>query len=90
MTGIPVTNTAVNSVFQQYRQQLPAVENIDAFLSSHQMAIAQLALTSCSERVDFDSDLNNTPVMFTSFDFTQSAEVAFNETTEKNNAINPI
>ena len=57
MTGIPVTNSAVNNLFLQYRQQLPTVETIDAFLPSHQMAIAQIALTSCSERVELDRSL---------------------------------
>ncbi len=90
MTGIPVTNAAVNGVFQQYRQQLPAIEDLDAFLSSHQMAIAQLALTSCSERVEYDSNSSNTPVMFTNFDFSQSAEVAFDDQAERDNAIDPV
>ncbi len=71
ITGIPVTNAAVNSVYTDYTQQLPTVEAIDAFLPSHQMAIAQLALTSCSELV------NLTPWFFPGFDFTQSAQTAF-------------
>ena len=52
ITGIPVTNAAVDGVYDDYIQQLPTVEAIDAFLPSHQMAIAQLVLTSCSELVD--------------------------------------
>jgi hypothetical protein len=47
------------------------VEAIDAFLPSHQMAIAQLALTSCSELVD------NNPGFFAGFDFDQIAQTAF-------------
>jgi len=93
MTGIPTTDATVNSVFQQYRQQLPSIENIDTFLPSHQMAIAQLALTSCSELVDNDAALNtgdNNRLRFTNFDFTQSAEVAFDTQGEQNNAIDPI
>jgi len=90
MTGIAITNTAVNGVFQSYRQQLPSIESIDTFVSSHQMAIAQLALTSCSERVDFDSDSGNTPVMFTSFNFNDLAPVAFDNQSKKDNATNPV
>ena len=93
MTGIPVTNNAVNSVYQQYKQQLPTTEAIDAFLSSHQMAIAQLALTSCSERVDADAAFavgSASRVMFTDFDFSQNAPVAFDDPTEKSHAIDPI
>jgi hypothetical protein len=93
MTGIPITNPAVTALFQQYRQQLPTVEKIDAFLSSHQMAIAQLALTSCSERVEADAVFatgSADRVLFTDFDFTQSAEVAFNDPAELDNAIDPL
>ena len=94
MTGIPVTNTAVSGVYQAYRQQLPSVETIDAFLSSHQMAIAQLALTSCSERVEIDAALptgtGNGRTMFIDFNFGQAANVAFDSPTEKSNAIDPV
>jgi len=71
ITGIPVTNATVEAVYDDYFQQLPTVEAIDAFLPSHQMAIAQLAMTSCSELVD-----NNKP-FFTGFDFTETAMTAF-------------
>ena len=47
-------------LYDDYIQQLPAVEAIDAFLPSHQMAVAQLALTSCSELVE-----NNAGAFFT-------------------------
>jgi hypothetical protein len=59
-----------------YLQQLPAVETIDAFLPSHQMAIAQLALTSCSEMVDEDSALIASDY-FPGFDFDQTSQTAF-------------
>jgi hypothetical protein len=71
ITGIPVTNSKVKSVYTSYLQQLPTVEAIDAFLPSHQMAIAQLAMTSCSELVD------SNPGFFAGFDFDQSAQTAF-------------
>lgn len=90
ITGIPTTNAAVNSVFQQYIQQLPTVETIDAFLASHQMAIAQLALTSCSERVDYDSNPSNTPLLFTNVDFTEASGSAFNDVTKRGYVIDPI
>jgi hypothetical protein len=45
----------VKSEFDVLRQQLPAVETIEGFLSAHQMAIAQLAIAYCSELVE-DSD----------------------------------
>jgi hypothetical protein len=54
LTGVPTTNTAIsgtNGVYTVYRQQFPSVENISTFLSSHQMAISQLAMTYCDELV---------------------------------------
>jgi len=93
MTGIAVTNSAVNSLYVQYRQQLPTVETIDAFLPSHQMAIAQLALTSCSERVNLDSSLptgDPARVLFSNVDFNESAQTAFNTAQKRANVIDPV
>ncbi|MCP4490858.1 MAG: LamG domain-containing protein [Gammaproteobacteria bacterium] len=84
ITGIPVTNTNVDNMFQQYRQQLPSVELIQAFLPSHQMAIAQLALASCSVLVDTNI------AYFGSFDFTQTAANAFNTTQQRDQILNPL
>jgi len=40
VTGVPVANATVAATFATYKQQLPAIEDIKAFLSSHQMAVA--------------------------------------------------
>jgi len=42
----------VDETYQELRQSLPAVENIEAFLSSHQVAIAQLAIQYCDAAVE--------------------------------------
>ncbi|MGD2073719.1 MAG: LamG domain-containing protein [Gammaproteobacteria bacterium] len=42
----------VRSEFESLRQQLPAVETIEGFLSAHQMAIAQLSIAYCHELVE--------------------------------------
>jgi len=52
ITGVPVTNAAVAETFATLRQSLPTVESIEAFLSSHQSAVAQLAIKYCSVMVD--------------------------------------
>ncbi len=93
MTGIPITNSAVDTLFRQYKQQLPPVESIDAFLSSHQMAIAQLALTSCSERVEADRALpvgSPARVLFTDVNFDDTSGSAFDTEEERANVINPV
>ncbi len=91
LTGIPVTNPAVKALFEQYKQQLPTVETIDAFLASHQMAIAQLALTSCSERVDADSAVPPAQrLLYKQVDFTESAQTAFDTAAKRSHVIDPI
>lgn len=52
VTTVPRTNTAVRATFQQILQQLPTVERIDGFLSSHQMAVTQLAIEYCNALVE--------------------------------------
>jgi len=83
ITGIPTINGAVKAVYDDYIQQLPSVEAIDAFLPSHQMAIAQLALTSCSELVD------NNPGYFAPFAFTGAA-TAFDTPAKRAQVIDPL
>jgi len=93
MTGIPITNPAVRSVFDQYRQQLPIIEDLNAYLSSHQMAVAQLALTSCSERVDADKALpigDSGRKMFVDFDFSQPSGSAFDSPAKVANVTGPV
>lgn len=52
ITGVSPTDTRVRTTFQNVRASLPATPSIEAFLSSHQTAIAQLALVYCSALVD--------------------------------------
>jgi hypothetical protein len=81
VTGIPVTNTSVNSIFTSYRRQLPAVENIQAYLSSHQMAVAQLAMTYCDRLVETN------PGFFTAFNFNLTPSTAFSN---PDSVLNPL
>ncbi len=79
VTGVPVANTTVAATFATYKQQLPAIEDIKTFLASHQMAVAQLAMSYCSELVTADRALgaNDANRFFKGFDFTQTAQSAF-------------
>ncbi len=92
MTNIPVTNPAVLAVYTRYQQQLPSTESIDAFLSSHQMAVAQLALTSCSERVDIDANPATAQVdkLFPDVNFGETSANAFSTATKRGYVIDPI
>lgn len=83
VTGVPVTNTTVATTFETYKQQLPSVENISAFLSSHQMGVAQMAMSYCNVLV------NTNKAFFNGFDFNQPASTAF-DATSKNQIISPL
>ncbi len=63
LTGVPVTNPAISGAsgtYTTYKQQFPSLENIEAFLSSHQMAISQLAMTYCDELVNNRGNIDRT------------------------------
>ena len=63
VTGVSSNTAAVKSTYTNIRQSLPAVDSIEAFLSSHQTAIAQLAIQYCGVMVD-----DNTVVCFGNMD----------------------
>lgn len=57
MTG--VNPQLVRPTYNTLRQQLPAVEAIEGFLSAHQMGVAQLAIAYCDALVE-DANARNT------------------------------
>lgn len=74
LTGVPVTNSEVRTTFETVREQLPADDNIEGFLSSQQMAITQMAIGYCNELVE-DSTLRAS--FFPGFNFNEDASTAF-------------
>jgi hypothetical protein len=48
--------TNVDMTYQELRQSLPAVEDINTFLSSHQVALAQLAIAYCDAFIGTNSN----------------------------------
>ena len=74
VTGVDPQTPAVASTFQELRQSLPTIEHPSAFLASHQVAIAQLAIQYCDALV---SDSGLADPYFAGFDFGQAANVAF-------------
>lgn len=52
ITGVSANNAKIKATYSSVRQSLPAVNDINAFLSSHQTSIAQLALQYCSVMMD--------------------------------------
>lgn len=51
ITGVSPNTPAVKSTYESIRQSLPATSDIEAFLSSHQTSIAQLAIQYCDALV---------------------------------------
>lgn len=52
ITGVPESNVDVKRSYSNVRQSLPAVHDIQGYLSSHQTAVAQLALTYCNVMIN--------------------------------------
>ncbi len=77
LTGVDANQQAIDMTFQELRQSLPAVEDINTFLSSHQVAIAQLAIEYCNALVN---DSNARTAFFPGFDFAALPTTAFNGT----------
>jgi len=86
MTGVPKTRAAVMNTYETVKQQLPSVENIQGFLSAHQMAITQMAIQYCDALV---ADTSLRSAFFPGFDFSALAESAF-DATGKNQVIEPL
>ena len=90
-TGIDWTDFAsVNDTYVELRQSLPAVEDINTFLSSHQVAIAQLAIAYCDALINVDGNPN--PIrgqMFPGFRFDDPNTVAFAVGT-RDQFVNPL
>ncbi len=51
VTGVPITQPDVAASFNVLQQQLPTVDNISGFLTSHQTGITQLAVEYCNVMV---------------------------------------
>ena len=76
VTGIPTTQERVAETFTTVKQQLPTVEDLEGFLSSHQMAITQMAIQYCDVLV---SDTTRRNAFFPGFDFGEDAGTAFDD-----------
>jgi len=95
VTGVPRNQVDVATVFQTIKQQLPTVENIEGFLSAHQMAVAQLAIEYCSALVDnggqiLPADYFQDNAGSQSFNFDETAATAFDSLSKRDMVISPL
>jgi Concanavalin A-like lectin/glucanases superfamily len=52
LTGVPTSNSAVNTTYLAVQQQLPAIPTLEAFSSANQVGVAQLAIQYCNTAVN--------------------------------------
>jgi hypothetical protein len=76
LTGVSQLDSGVSSTFNTIRQSLPAQETIEAVLSSHQVAIAQLAIEYCNGLIENRGAISK-EAMFPGFNFTLGPAAAF-------------
>lgn len=76
VTGVDPEDQSVDMTFQNLRQSLPAIEDPQAFLSSHQVAIAQLAFEYCNALME-DRGSISTSAMFPAFNFNLAPAAAY-------------
>jgi hypothetical protein len=89
ITRVSPEQANVQAVFGTVRQQLPTVENIEGFLSAHQMAVSQLAIEYCNALVDDNGEVLRSDY-FPQFDFNETADNAFNTAAQRDQVILPL
>ena len=88
MTGIPATTALVASTYEKVKQQLPTLTNLDSFLAAQQMGITQLTVAYCNALVGNNGGANAArAAVFPGFDFSTSAQTAFNTSTKRDQII---
>ncbi len=78
ITGVPMSNTTVNTVYNTLQQSLPTTNDLSAFVASAQSAISQLADAYCTTAVSTPAIQNAT---FPGLNLTQTAASYFGTTT---------
>jgi hypothetical protein len=87
VTLVDPTTTAVDMTYQELRQSLPAVESLNTFLSSHQVAIAQLAIQYCDAMIGTSGSPGaNLNTLFPGFDWNDNNAFSNN----RNAFVNPL
>lgn len=87
VTGVSPANSAVQGTYNTIRQQLPSAENIEGFLSAHQMAVTQLAIQYCNALVE---DPSLSASYFPGLDLNAAAASAFDTPAKRALLINPL
>lgn len=87
VTGIGRNQTDVRTTYDTIRQQLPTVENVQSFLSSHQVAIAQLSIEYCNALIE---DTGARSQLFPDFTFSDPVPTAYGTPAARDNLLDPL
>lgn len=88
MTGLKMESYSdVETTFLRIKQQLPTIEDINTFLTAHEIAIAQLAVEYCNALVN---DTTKRDAFFPAFNFSAPASTAFDNATKKGQISGPL
>jgi hypothetical protein len=74
LTGVSQLDAGVVATYAEIRQSLPAIPTLEAYVSSHQAAIAQLAIEYCHALMENPALRSST---FPGFDFNAPPATAF-------------
>ena len=74
ITGVSQNDPGVRAAMDEVRQSLPAIPSIEAYVSSHQAAIGQLAIEYCHALMENPTLRAST---FPGFDFNAAPAAAF-------------
>ena len=85
-TGVPVDEPNVQFTYDLVRQSIPAIEDIETFLSSHEIGIAQLAIEYCNALIN---DTGARATMFPAFNFGVLPATAYSGAA-RDNLIEPL
>lgn len=85
VTGISAATSTIRDAYTNIRQSLPATDDVGSFLSSHQTAIAQLAIQYCDALVERESALASS-TFFPSFSFSSNLSTS----TDRDLVIDPL
>lgn len=90
LTGVPEGYGDVPDTYQRLRTQLPTEENIEAFLTAHQIGIAQLAIEYCNALVEAERNGDNsvTP-LFVGMNYNARVD-SINEQQWRDRVISPL
>jgi mono/diheme cytochrome c family protein len=89
VTDVSPSQGDVRNTFETVKQQLPTVENIEGFLSAHQMAVSQVAIEYCNALVENRGQTPRT-AYFPGFDFDAPPSSAFSGAANRNLVIDPL